>query len=150
MQLPVLNCTFLTLSERKESTAENWQLSEQELAPIIRALMISTLMIGAQQCHPPVPPTCAQQCRPPVPNGATHQCTSVQPSSASTSVPPTCAQPPVPSSATHLCPPVPINAVLPVSAQRLCQSVPSSCTSQCLAGRQSVPSSDASQCHLSV
>ncbi|CAI9598107.1 unnamed protein product, partial [Staurois parvus] len=24
--------------------------------------MISALMIGAQQCHPPVPPTCAQQC----------------------------------------------------------------------------------------
>ncbi|CAI9555772.1 unnamed protein product, partial [Staurois parvus] len=26
------------------------------------ALMISALMIGAQQCHPQVPPTCAQQC----------------------------------------------------------------------------------------
>ncbi|CAI9546136.1 unnamed protein product, partial [Staurois parvus] len=24
-------------------------------------------MIGAQQCHPPAPPTCAQQCHPPVP-----------------------------------------------------------------------------------
>ncbi|CAI9568418.1 unnamed protein product [Staurois parvus] len=31
-------------------------------APIIRALMISALMIGAQQCHPQVPLTCAQQC----------------------------------------------------------------------------------------
>ncbi|CAI9624486.1 unnamed protein product [Staurois parvus] len=39
MQLPVLGCTFLTL-----------------------ALLISALMIGAQQCHPQVPPTCAQQC----------------------------------------------------------------------------------------
>ncbi|CAI9624430.1 unnamed protein product, partial [Staurois parvus] len=48
--------------DREESTAENRQLLEQELAPIIRALMISALMIGAQQCHPQVPPTCAQQC----------------------------------------------------------------------------------------
>ncbi|CAI9556380.1 unnamed protein product, partial [Staurois parvus] len=24
--------------------------------------MISALMIGAQQCHPQFPPTCAQQC----------------------------------------------------------------------------------------
>ncbi|CAI9548165.1 unnamed protein product [Staurois parvus] len=39
MQVPVLGCTFLTL-----------------------VLMISALMIGAQQCHPQVPPTCAQQC----------------------------------------------------------------------------------------
>ncbi|CAI9541544.1 unnamed protein product, partial [Staurois parvus] len=39
MQLPVLGCTFLTL-----------------------ALIISALMISAQQCHPPVQPTCAQQC----------------------------------------------------------------------------------------
>ncbi|CAI9616280.1 unnamed protein product [Staurois parvus] len=63
MQLLVLCCTFLTLSEREESTAENQQLSEQGSAPIIRALMISALMIGAQQCHPPVPPTCcASQC----------------------------------------------------------------------------------------
>ncbi|CAI9601595.1 unnamed protein product, partial [Staurois parvus] len=46
------------------------------------SLIISALMIGAQQCHTQVPPTCAQQC--------THLC------------------PPVPpSSATHLCPPVP-------------------------------------------
>ncbi|CAI9614912.1 unnamed protein product [Staurois parvus] len=59
MQFPVLGCTFLTLSEREQSTAENRQLSEQGSAPIIRALMISTLMIGAQQCHPPVPPTFA-------------------------------------------------------------------------------------------
>ncbi|CAI9556043.1 unnamed protein product, partial [Staurois parvus] len=59
MQLPVLGCTFLTL-----------------------ALMISALMISAQQRHPPVPPTCAQQCRP--------------------LAPPTCAQ-----QCTHLCPAVP-------------------------------------------
>ncbi|CAI9616092.1 unnamed protein product, partial [Staurois parvus] len=56
-----------------------------------RALMISALMTGAQQCHPPVPPTCAQkcahQCRPPVPSSATHQCTQLCPA-----VPPTCAQ----------------------------------------------------------
>ncbi|CAI9612592.1 unnamed protein product [Staurois parvus] len=61
MQVPVLGCTFLTLSDREESTAENRQLSQRGLAPIIRALMISALMIGAQQCHPQVPPTCAQQ-----------------------------------------------------------------------------------------
>ncbi|CAI9584237.1 unnamed protein product, partial [Staurois parvus] len=63
-----------SLSEREESTAENQQLSEQGSAPIIRALMISALMIGAQQCHPPVPPTCAHQCcpavHPPVPSSA--------------------------------------------------------------------------------
>ncbi|CAI9547679.1 unnamed protein product [Staurois parvus] len=63
MQLPVLGCTFLTRSDREESTAENRQLLEQGSAPIIRALMISALMIGAQQCHPQVPPTCcASQC----------------------------------------------------------------------------------------
>ncbi|CAI9580432.1 unnamed protein product, partial [Staurois parvus] len=55
--------------------------------------MIRALMIGAQQCHPPVPPTCAQQCthlcpavQPPVPTSATHhaayQCPSVRPISA--------------------------------------------------------------------
>ncbi|CAI9563387.1 unnamed protein product [Staurois parvus] len=48
MQLPILGCTFLTLSEREESTSENRQLSEQGSAPIIGALMISALMIGAQ------------------------------------------------------------------------------------------------------
>ncbi|CAI9586879.1 unnamed protein product [Staurois parvus] len=52
MQVPVLGCTFLTLSDREESTAKNRQLSERGSAPIIRALMISALMIGAQQCHP--------------------------------------------------------------------------------------------------
>ncbi|CAI9556229.1 unnamed protein product [Staurois parvus] len=31
-------------------------------------------MIGAQQRHPPVPPTCAQQCCPPVPSSAAHLC----------------------------------------------------------------------------
>ncbi|CAI9573768.1 unnamed protein product, partial [Staurois parvus] len=49
--------------------------------------MISALMIGAQQCCPPVPPTCAQQCCPPVPSGDTDQCPAVPPSSALT-----CAQ----------------------------------------------------------
>ncbi|CAI9543262.1 unnamed protein product [Staurois parvus] len=48
--------------------------------------MISALIIGAQQCHPPVPPTCAQQCtllcHPAVPHTCAHQCPSVQPSSA--------------------------------------------------------------------
>ncbi|CAI9549740.1 unnamed protein product [Staurois parvus] len=86
MQLPVLGCTFLTLSERGESTAENRQLSEQGSAPIIRALMISALMIGAQQCRPPVLPTCAQQCIhlcPAVPpTCAHHQCLAVAPVSA--------------------------------------------------------------------
>ncbi|CAI9587156.1 unnamed protein product [Staurois parvus] len=56
-----MHSTFLMLSDREESTAENRQL-EQGSAPIIRALMISALMIGAQQGHPQVPPTCAQQC----------------------------------------------------------------------------------------
>ncbi|CAI9602733.1 unnamed protein product, partial [Staurois parvus] len=47
-------------------------------------------MIGAQQCHPKVPPTCAQQCahqlRPPVPSRSpicaqqcTHLCPAVHP-----------------------------------------------------------------------
>ncbi|CAI9548605.1 unnamed protein product [Staurois parvus] len=108
MQLPVLSCTFLTLSEREESTAENRQLSEQGSAPIIRALMISALMIGAQQCLPPVPPTYAQQCtllcpavRPPVP-----------PSSATYLCPVQCCQS-VPSGCASQCP-----AVAPVSAQQ--------------------------------
>ncbi|CAI9591619.1 unnamed protein product [Staurois parvus] len=138
MQVPVLGCTFLTLSDREESTAENRQLSEQGSAPIIRALMISALMIGAQQC-PAVPPassahlcpavsptcaqqcthlchsavshTCAQKCHPPVPSSATHLCPPV---------PPTCAHPPVlPTSATHQCSP----AVLPVSATSQCTGV---------------------------
>ncbi|CAI9582851.1 unnamed protein product [Staurois parvus] len=55
MQVPVLGCTFLTLSDCEESTAENRQLSERGSAPIIRALMISALMIGAQQCHTQLP-----------------------------------------------------------------------------------------------
>ncbi|CAI9582894.1 unnamed protein product, partial [Staurois parvus] len=79
MQVPVLGCTFLTLSDREENTAENRQLSERGSAPIIRALMISALMIGAQQCHPQVPPTCAQQgcasqCRQSVPSSDASQC----------------------------------------------------------------------------
>ncbi|CAI9565397.1 unnamed protein product [Staurois parvus] len=48
MQLLVIGCTFLTLSQREESTADNWQLSEDGLAPIIRVLVISALMISAQ------------------------------------------------------------------------------------------------------
>ncbi|CAI9592615.1 unnamed protein product [Staurois parvus] len=80
MQLPVLGCTLLTLSDREESTAENRQLSEQGSAPIIRALMISALMIGAKQCHPTVPPTCAQQSVLSV--SATSQCPAVVPVSA--------------------------------------------------------------------
>ncbi|CAI9612164.1 unnamed protein product, partial [Staurois parvus] len=53
------------------------------------------------------------------------------PSSATTSVPPTCAHqchPAVSISTAQQC----CQSVPPVSAQRLCQSVPSSCTSQCL------------------
>ncbi|CAI9572443.1 unnamed protein product, partial [Staurois parvus] len=91
MQLPVISCTFLTLSQREESTADSRQLSEEGSALISRTLMISALMIVAQQCHPPVPPTSAQQCHPPVS-----------------------------SSATHLCPPVPSSATLP-SATHLCR-----------------------------
>ncbi|CAI9562204.1 unnamed protein product, partial [Staurois parvus] len=100
MQVPVLGCTFLTLSDREESTAENRQLSERGSATIIRALMISALMI-AQQCHPQVPPTCAQQ-SPTCAQQCIHLCHSA--------VSHTCAQKchlPVPSSVTHLCPPVP-------------------------------------------
>ncbi|CAI9580770.1 unnamed protein product, partial [Staurois parvus] len=66
------------LSEHEVSTAENWQLSEGGSTPIIRALIMSALMIGAQQCHPPVPPTFvpvnAQQCRQSVPSSAASQC----------------------------------------------------------------------------
>ncbi|CAI9591707.1 unnamed protein product, partial [Staurois parvus] len=112
MQVPVLGCTFLMLSDREESTAENRQLSERGSAPIIRALMISALMIGAQQYHPQVPPTCAQQ-SPTCAQQITHLCSAVHPPVPLCSVthlcpevPPTCAQqchPPVP---THLCPPV--------------------------------------------
>ncbi|CAI9549228.1 unnamed protein product, partial [Staurois parvus] len=79
MQVPVLGCTFLTLSDREESTAENRQLSERGSAPIIRALMIGALMIGAQQCRPQVPPTlaasqCHHQCRQSVPSSDASQC----------------------------------------------------------------------------
>ncbi|CAI9546948.1 unnamed protein product, partial [Staurois parvus] len=113
MQVPVLGCTFLTLSDREESTAENRQLSERGSAPIIRALMISALMIGAQQCHPQVPPTCAQQ-SPTCAQQCTHLCPAVHPPVPLCSVthlvprnatylcpavPPTCAHPPVPISA---------------------------------------------------
>ncbi|CAI9571403.1 unnamed protein product, partial [Staurois parvus] len=107
MQLPVLSCTFLTLSDREESTAENQQLSERGSAPII-----SALMIGAQQCHTQVPPTCAQQC--------THLCHPA-------------VSPPMPRSATHLCPPtlpsVPSNAPTCVTQQchHLCPEVPPTC-----------------------
>ncbi|CAI9557537.1 unnamed protein product, partial [Staurois parvus] len=144
MQVPVLGCTFLTLSDREESTAENRQLSERGSAPIIRALMISALMIGAQQCHPQVLPTCAQQYHPPVPSSAptcaTLQCHTPVPRSATylcPAVPPTCAYPPVPTSTTHLCPPTSAAhqchpPVLPVSATSQCPAVvPVSAASQC-------------------
>ncbi|CAI9553457.1 unnamed protein product, partial [Staurois parvus] len=77
-------------------------------------------MIGAQQCHPPVPPTCAQQC--------THLCPEVPPTCVQQCHPPVPINAVLPVSATNQCP-----AVVPVSAQRLCQSVPSGCASQCLA-----------------
>ncbi|CAI9547056.1 unnamed protein product, partial [Staurois parvus] len=149
MQVPVLSCTFLTLSDREESTAENRQLSERGSAPIIRALMISALMIGAQQCHPQVPPTCAQQYHPPVPLcSVTHLCPEVPPTCAQQCHPPV-PHPPVPTSATHLCPPVPPTCahppVLPTSATHQCSPavLPVSATSQCPA---IVPVSAASQC----
>ncbi|CAI9615866.1 unnamed protein product [Staurois parvus] len=41
MQVPVLGCTFLTLSDREESTAENRQLSERGSAPIITVVPVS-------------------------------------------------------------------------------------------------------------
>ncbi|CAI9595127.1 unnamed protein product [Staurois parvus] len=80
MQLPVLGCTFLTLSDSEESTAQEPAVVRAGISTIIRALMISALMIGAQQCHPPVLPTCAQQC--------THLC----PAKCHPEVPPICAQ----------------------------------------------------------
>ncbi|CAI9571335.1 unnamed protein product, partial [Staurois parvus] len=77
--MQVLGCTFLTLSDREESTADNRQLSEQGSAPIIRALMISALMIGALHCCPPVQPSsaasqCHHQCRQSVPSSDASQC----------------------------------------------------------------------------
>ncbi|CAI9601479.1 unnamed protein product, partial [Staurois parvus] len=132
-------CTFLTLSDREENTAENRQLCRAGIGTdASRALMISALMIGAQQDDPRnSAPTCAQRC----PHLCPHLCHSA-------AVPPTCAQKchlPVPTSATHLCPPVPptcahppvqcCQSVPPVSAQGLCQSVP-----------PVMPRSDASQC----
>ncbi|CAI9615526.1 unnamed protein product [Staurois parvus] len=80
-------------------------------------------MIGAQQCHLPVPPTCAQQCHPPVPRGATHLCPSVQPSSAANQCHP--AVPPV-ISAAYQCRLSVLSAsssVLPISATYQCPSV---------------------------
>ncbi|CAI9607063.1 unnamed protein product, partial [Staurois parvus] len=107
MQVPVLGCTFLTLSDREESTAENRQLSERGSAPIIRA---TDDQCPDDQC-PAVPPTSSAhlcpELRPPVPSSAptcAQQCTHL----CHSAVPPTCAQKchlPVPSSATHLCPP---------------------------------------------
>ncbi|CAI9579658.1 unnamed protein product [Staurois parvus] len=67
MQLPVLGCTFLTLSE------------QQGLAPIIRAPAVPPTST-AHKC-PAMPPTCAQQCHPPVPISA-HQCHPSVPISA--------------------------------------------------------------------
>ncbi|CAI9537839.1 unnamed protein product, partial [Staurois parvus] len=101
MQLLVIGCTLLTLSQREESTAGNWQLSKDGSAPIIRVLMISTLMISVQQCHAPVPPNCAQQYRPQVPISANHLCPSVPSSSAAQQ-----CHPSVPSNATSQCPAV--------------------------------------------
>ncbi|CAI9552613.1 unnamed protein product, partial [Staurois parvus] len=109
MQMPVLSCTFLTLSDREESIAENRRLSKRGSAPIIRVTdhqcpddrcPAVPHTSCAQQCahlcpamHPPVPPssvtTCAQQCH--------HLCPVV---------PPTCAHqchPPVPISAAQQC-----------------------------------------------
>ncbi|CAI9595444.1 unnamed protein product [Staurois parvus] len=129
MQLPVIGCTFLTLSQCEESTTDNQQLSEDRSAPIIRALMISALMISAQQCH------CA--------SSAIHLCPAVLPQ-----VPHQCHPSVPPISAAHQCP-----ATLPVSAQQCRQSVPPiSVTYQC---RLSVPIIVAyqlppHQCHLSV
>ncbi|CAI9586662.1 unnamed protein product, partial [Staurois parvus] len=120
MQLLVLSCTFLTLSEHEECTAEKRQLSEQGSAPIIRALMISALMIGAQQCHPPVPPTCVQQCHPPVPRmpprSAASQCPAVAHVSARH-----CRLSVLPISATYQCHP----SLLSISTTYQCHlSVP--------------------------
>ncbi|CAI9606492.1 unnamed protein product, partial [Staurois parvus] len=49
----------LSAAQREESIAKNRQLSAKGSALIIRALMISALMINAQQCHPPVPSSAA-------------------------------------------------------------------------------------------
>ncbi|CAI9598481.1 unnamed protein product, partial [Staurois parvus] len=70
-------------------------MAQRTSAPIIRALMISALMISAQQCHPSVLPSSrTQQCP--------YQCPSVLP---------ICATSSVPISAAYQCPSVlPINA----------------------------------------
>ncbi|CAI9539709.1 unnamed protein product, partial [Staurois parvus] len=98
-----------------ESTADNWQFSEDGSAPIIRALMIS-----AEKCHPPVPPICAQQCHPQVPLSATHMCPAVPPTCVHQClvVPPTCG-PAVPPTSYQQCPP----SVLDSSATHQCPAV---------------------------
>ncbi|CAI9572127.1 unnamed protein product [Staurois parvus] len=72
MQMPVLGCTFLTLSDREESTAENRQLSERGSAPIIRvtdhqcpddrcpAVPHTSSAHLCPAVRPPVPPTSQQ------------------------------------------------------------------------------------------
>ncbi|CAI9616401.1 unnamed protein product, partial [Staurois parvus] len=57
--------------------------------------MISALMIGAQQCHPQVPPTCAQQCAP--------SSALAPPSSAPTCATLQCRPPVPPTSAAQQC-----------------------------------------------
>ncbi|CAI9620521.1 unnamed protein product, partial [Staurois parvus] len=105
MQVPVLGCTFLTLSDREESTAENRQLSERGSAPIgtgscasqgartgdlrDRCVLQTQLITCDDQCPddrcPAVPPA-----------SSAHLCPAVRPLA-----PPTCAQ-----QITHLCPAV--------------------------------------------
>ncbi|CAI9546167.1 unnamed protein product, partial [Staurois parvus] len=114
MQMPVLGCTFLTLSDREESTAENRQLSERGSAPIIR---VTDHQCPDDRCLA-VPHTSSVQVPSSVPTCATQQC-----------------HPPVPISAAQQC----CQSVPPVSAQRLCQSVPSSDVSHALQCCLSVP-----------
>ncbi|CAI9544167.1 unnamed protein product [Staurois parvus] len=102
MQMQVLGCTFLTLTDREESAAENRQLSERGSAPIIR---VTDHQCPDDQCpavHTQVLPTCAQQCA--------HLCHPV-------------VSPPVPRSATYLCP-VQCHQSVPSGCASQCAAVP--------------------------
>ncbi|CAI9551632.1 unnamed protein product, partial [Staurois parvus] len=79
MQLLVIGCTFLTLSQCEESTADNRQFSATHLCPSVPS---STPISAAQQCPSllhisaasSVMPISAQQCRLSVPIIAAYQC----------------------------------------------------------------------------
>ncbi|CAI9578082.1 unnamed protein product, partial [Staurois parvus] len=75
MQLPVLGCTFLTLSERIGTDDQ----CPDDRCPAV--LPVSATYQCTHLCHPAVPHTCAQKCHPPVPTSAAQQCCQSVPSS---------------------------------------------------------------------